>query len=307
METVKVSIVMNCFNSERFLREAIDSVFAQTYANWELIFWDNQSTDRSAAIFKSYHDPRCRYFYSEKHTVLGEARNLGVERASGEWITFLDCDDIMLPKKLAEQVKLIQEDQSGVLGLVYCRTRILGGTRNGQDYSLAFRDRPLPTGFALAPLLLVENFIAIPSALFRKDLFMRIGGVPSNFKRAEDYYLFAGILAHAPIKAWQDFGCEYRIHGSNLSYSHRENVAREIVVAIESFEKFLDHDSRSKIQHVKKQWLAKAGLYGMFERRRITLGLLLGFMKAGPFYALKLASMTLRNYLRLSLSARGSH
>lgn len=75
-----ISIIINCFNGERFLREAIDSVIAQTYSNWELIFWDNQSTDSTANIVRSYHDDRIRYFYAPEHTSLGEARNLALEK-----------------------------------------------------------------------------------------------------------------------------------------------------------------------------------------------------------------------------------
>ena len=60
-----VSILMNCYNGEKFLREAIESIQSQTYHNWELIFWDNQSTDQSAEIFKSYVDRRLKYFYTE--------------------------------------------------------------------------------------------------------------------------------------------------------------------------------------------------------------------------------------------------
>ena len=57
-----VSIIINCFNGEKYLRNAIDSVIEQTYKNWEIIFWDNQSTDKSAEIFKSYKDKRFKYF-----------------------------------------------------------------------------------------------------------------------------------------------------------------------------------------------------------------------------------------------------
>ena len=74
-----VSVIMNCFNGEKYLREAIDSVQAQTYENWELIFWDNQSTDVSAGIVKSFDDPRIYYFYAPKHTHLYEARNYAIE------------------------------------------------------------------------------------------------------------------------------------------------------------------------------------------------------------------------------------
>ena len=59
-----VSIIMNCYNGEKYLRQSIESVLKQTYKNWELIFWDNQSSDNSAKIFKSYQDERFCYFYS---------------------------------------------------------------------------------------------------------------------------------------------------------------------------------------------------------------------------------------------------
>ena len=70
-----VSIIMNCYQGGRYLQFAIESVLTQTYQNWELIFWDNQSTDRSAEILKNYDDERIKYFYAPKHTLLYEARN----------------------------------------------------------------------------------------------------------------------------------------------------------------------------------------------------------------------------------------
>ena len=79
-----VSVIINCFNGEKYLREALDSVITQTYKNWEIIFWDNQSTDESAEIFNSYDDVRLRYFLAPKFTKLGQARNLAVANATGE-------------------------------------------------------------------------------------------------------------------------------------------------------------------------------------------------------------------------------
>ena len=70
-----VSIIMNCYNSESFLKEAIESVIFQTYQNWELIFWDNQSTDNSSEILKSFNDSRITYIYAPSHTRLFHARN----------------------------------------------------------------------------------------------------------------------------------------------------------------------------------------------------------------------------------------
>ena len=65
-----VSIIMNCYNGETYLQESINSVLTQTYKNWELVFWDNKSQDKSAEIFKEYEDKRLKYFYENKHTTL---------------------------------------------------------------------------------------------------------------------------------------------------------------------------------------------------------------------------------------------
>lgn len=103
-----VSVIMNCYNSSKYLREAIDSVYAQTYKNWEIIFWDNASTDNSAEVAKSY-DSNLRYFRSDKTVPLGKARNWAIEKARGEYIAFLDCDDAWLPQKLKKQVTAFEK------------------------------------------------------------------------------------------------------------------------------------------------------------------------------------------------------
>src|SRR5205085_2533899 len=101
-----VSVIMNCFNGERWLREAIDSVFEQSYQDWEIVFWDNCSTDASAEIARGYGD-RVRYFGAETRTSLGAARSLALQRARGEYIGYLDCDDVLFPYHLATHVETL--------------------------------------------------------------------------------------------------------------------------------------------------------------------------------------------------------
>jgi glycosyltransferase involved in cell wall biosynthesis len=110
-------VIINCYNGEEFLREAVDSVIAQDYKNWEIIFWDNCSTDKSAEIVKSYDDNRIRYFKGDRHVLLGEARNLAIEKAKGTYIAFLDADDVWMPNKLFVQVKILNDNPE--IGLVY--------------------------------------------------------------------------------------------------------------------------------------------------------------------------------------------
>ena len=102
-----VSVIMNCKNSAEYLREAINSVYAQTYKNWEIIFWDNASTDNSAAIAKSY-DKRLRYFKSDEPVKLGKARNLAIAEAGGKYLAFLDCDDKWLQEKLKKETVMLE-------------------------------------------------------------------------------------------------------------------------------------------------------------------------------------------------------
>ena len=105
-ENPLVSIIMNCYNGEKFLHEALDSIINQTYKNWELIFWDNQSTDNSSFIVQSYKDQRIKYFFSKKHTLLYEARNMAIEKSEGEYLAFLDVDDYWDSAKLEKQMNL---------------------------------------------------------------------------------------------------------------------------------------------------------------------------------------------------------
>ena len=110
-----VSIIMNCYNGERFLQESIKSVLSQTYENWELIFWDNQSKDKSAEIFKSFNDKRLKYYFAEKHTLLSEARNEAIKRSTGEFVAFLDTDDYWERDKLELQLPLFKNPEVGVV------------------------------------------------------------------------------------------------------------------------------------------------------------------------------------------------
>ena len=110
----QVSVIMNVRNGASFLREALDSVVAQTFHDWELIVWDDRSTDDSPRIISEYHDPRIRYFLSPEDTPLGEARNNAIRQATGDWLAFLDQDDIWLPRKLQQQMALA-DDQTGII------------------------------------------------------------------------------------------------------------------------------------------------------------------------------------------------
>ena len=111
MQSVKVSVIMPAYNSEVYIRESIDSVLAQTFADFELIVVDDGSTDTTAAIAESYSDSRIRLIRQPNRGV-SVARNTGLEASQGQFITFLDSDDLYYPDFLKTLHRLIQSNQT---------------------------------------------------------------------------------------------------------------------------------------------------------------------------------------------------
>ncbi len=161
-----VSVIMNVRNGASYLREALDSVLAQTFTDWELIVWDDCSTDNSAQIVSEYRDLRIRYFLSPEDTPLGKARDSAIRQASGEWLAFLDQDDVWLPRKLEMQMALAE---TGV-GIVYGRT-VMFDARHGdrRDYDYAHEFTALPEGDIFTQLFADACFIAMSSAVLRRS------------------------------------------------------------------------------------------------------------------------------------------
>lgn len=105
-----VSIIMPSWNTGRFISESIQSVLNQTYTNWELIIVDDCSTDNTDEIIASFHDDRIRYFKNEHNSGAALTRNKAIREARGEWIAFLDSDDLWKPEKLERQLKFMNEN-----------------------------------------------------------------------------------------------------------------------------------------------------------------------------------------------------
>ncbi|MBK8959386.1 MAG: glycosyltransferase family 2 protein [Proteobacteria bacterium] len=145
-ERPRVTIIVNCYNGAEFLAEALDSALAQTYTDWELLLYDDCSTDGSAAVFERYSDARLRYVRAPRLLNLSQARQAALVLAHGEWIAFLDQDDIWLPDKLARQMAIADQDLDGKVGLVYGRAKRFGARHHGRDFDHHFEDTALPEG-----------------------------------------------------------------------------------------------------------------------------------------------------------------
>lgn len=113
-----MSIITPCYNAERFIAQAIESVLAQTYTDWEMLIVDDCSTDNSADIIKEYEERDCRIKYFKTDKPSGSPalpRNIAIENATGRYIAFLDSDDLWLPEKLEQQIPLFENESVAVV------------------------------------------------------------------------------------------------------------------------------------------------------------------------------------------------
>ena len=217
-----VSIILNCFNGEAYLHEAINSIKLQTYKNWELIFWDNQSTDRSKKILNSFKLDKLKYFYSEKHTSLYEARNLAEKKCEGEYIAFIDADDTWEKNKLEKQIKLFENK---LVGVVYGNLWIYN--EKSKKRKIFSKDKLIK---GIIDKKILSNYkIGIITSMIRKDLLIdnKIY-FDKKYNHIGDFDLFIKLSRICEFDAVQAPVATYRIHGNNLSLKNSDREISEL-------------------------------------------------------------------------------
>jgi glycosyltransferase involved in cell wall biosynthesis len=234
IEAPLVSVIMNCFNSDQYLREAIESILAQSYQNWELIFWDNQSTDQSPAIFHGFTDQRLKYYRAHKKTPLYEARRYALEKTTGALIAFLDCDDRWIPSKLTTQVELLSICKD--IDLVYSNYYIINwrGDRTSQYFK-----RVQPSGNVFRSFLGFYP-VNIQTVMFRKTALDHMAELfdPSMYY-VGDYDFFIRLLYNRKAEYQHTPLAEYRIHSGQCSLSLIERGPQEHEMVLAKLEKMV--------------------------------------------------------------------
>ena len=222
----KVSIVVNCFNGEEFLHECLDSIVNQTFIDWELIFWDNCSTDNSANIFFSFNETRFKYFLAPSFTSLADARFLAIKQCISPWIGFIDCDDIWMPNKLDQQILAINLSELSNVGLVYGQSQYFGSSLQSKipfrnDDNFLYPPLGLQLSCYTKPFILsYMNIVGFSSALFRKDLLQDLNSVV-ECDLLPDYFWNLHLFATTNVIFLPFPICAIRVHGSNLSIQKR--------------------------------------------------------------------------------------
>ena len=202
---------MNCHNGEIFLKESINSVINQSYKNWELIFWDNFSNDRSKEILLKFSDNRIKYYHAEKFTPLYEARNLAIKKASGEFISFLDTDDWWSPTKIEKQVEFFLKNKN--LDVVYTKSYFF---YNKSKTKKIISKKNLPEGKITQELLNNYNIAGILTTLCKKKIFQTKQFI-DQYEIIGDFVFFVDVSLNNFFGCVQEPLAYYRAHGSNTS------------------------------------------------------------------------------------------
>lgn len=209
---LKVSVIIPCYNAEDFIKEAIESVLSQSFQNFEILVVDNNSKDQSKAIIESFQDDRVKYL---KQEIQGEAaaRNKGIEEASGEYIAFLDADDLWKTNKLEEHIKI--HDANPDYGLSYSNC----------DYMLK-DDGTLHTMIRLGFTgtvyynLLAENFIITPSSVVvKKSVLDKVGNFNNTYINGTDYDMWLRIAKKHKIIFLEEPLSIYRQHDGQITHT----------------------------------------------------------------------------------------
>lgn len=235
-----VSIIVNTLNGEDTLAEALDSVITQTFEDWELILFDDLSTDSTLEIFNSYHDPRFRLAIAEKPLDLARAREAALKSARGEWFAFLDQDDIWTPDKLERQLQLVQSDDSKSVGLIYGRAERFGWIDKNHEFDHHFEGQLLPEGRIFHSLATISNFITQSSGMIRREAYESIDCVPESVSFCPDFYFWMAISRNWEVRALQDTCCYYRVKGNDFTSNRSIQIFKELYCVIDYFGKELD-------------------------------------------------------------------
>ena len=168
----KVSVVIPTFNSAVYLRDSIDSALNQTFSALEIIVVNDGSTDCTEDVLKEYHDDVI--YLSQKNRGPSSARNLAMRHAKGEYIAFLDADDLWLPEKIEKQMELFRETSSATL--VYSR---FSNFDHESGNGMAILPEKVYSG-ALFDKLLVTDLILLSTVVVRSSILFDIGGFDEN-------------------------------------------------------------------------------------------------------------------------------
>jgi len=214
-----VSVVITCYNYGKYITTCIESVLSQTYQNFEIIIVNDGSTDKTDEIVEKFLlDPRIIYIKQENK---GQARakNVGINKTSGDFIAFLDADDNWCPGKLERQLACFANP---LVGVVYSRANYIDESGSEFDYALSSKYLQ-PRRGDVTEWLVYDNFVPFSSSVVRRECFIKFGTFDENLKMGIDWDLWLRLSTGYEFDFVNDRLFNYRIgHSGQMSKNLEE-------------------------------------------------------------------------------------
>jgi len=240
-----VSVIVNCYNGESYLEECLISIQNQTYQNWEVIFWDNHSTDSSKQIFKKFTDKRFKYYLSPTHMHLYEARDLAVKASSGDFITFCDVDDFWAENRLELPIPLFKNKNTAI---VYCNQWLLN---NKTKKKTKLKKNTLLKGNLFSDIISKKTSVTILTAIIRKSEYLNLDtGFNKNYQIIGDFDFFVRISKKCIYDCVQEPLVFYRLHENNFTRKNRELELEELKKWHHNIKSFLSDKELRSIEEI---------------------------------------------------------
>ena len=216
----KVSVIMPVYNGENFIEEAIGSILNQTYSDWELICIDDGSTDGSKEIIRSFNDKRIRYFYQKNFGSPARGRNLGIKVSNGDYIAFIDQDDIYLPESISERIKCFIKNPK--ICFVYSDCMIIDAEGKEIHDSIIRYTNKIPFSGWVFKELFSGIFIPIQAVMIKKKVFDNVGMFNEKLVGTDDYEMWLRISCHYPITYLNKALAKWRDNPTSLSHNQHQ-------------------------------------------------------------------------------------
>ena len=226
MTSPRITVALSVYNNARYLAQALDSILAQTFADFELVIVDDGSTDGSAAIIDRYAatDPRIRVIRQANQGLVASLNHI-IAVARGPYIARMDGDDVALPERFARQVGFLDANPDhGVIGTQIWTIDTRGHHRSAQPV-----DHPLSAD-VIAAALTTASPLCHPSVMMRRDVLEAAGGYRPAYRHCEDYDLWLRLAERTRIANLPDRLHLYRYSPSQVS--HRHVLAQRYGVAV---------------------------------------------------------------------------
>ncbi len=218
MSSAKVSVMMPCYNDERYVAQAIESVLRQDYSDFELVIVNDASTDNSAAIIESYEkqDPRIKLLHNKENLGNGLTRQVALDNSRGEYIAFCDSDDLWLENKLSLFITAAQDaDQTTI---IHSDAIIIddNGKESAETFQTLMNKSHSPIEGDLKKYIYRTNFINMSSAMIPRKLLVDAGGF-SDLYNLVDWDMWVRIAESARFVFINKCLTKYRLRRGSIS------------------------------------------------------------------------------------------